>query len=121
MADQIWSFNPAKLLPGRSAFTTALWLCALISIPAMGFATFAPWWVAVWLLVLTSILIVGTFGIFAFHSFKNQHLLQSEDYLLKREAISIYGSSSYQGANVAKIVLDQNSVRKRIAKDESNG
>jgi uncharacterized membrane protein len=86
----------------------------------MGLASFAPWWVAAWLMGIATVIIFGTFGIFAFHSFKNQHLLQSEDYLLRKEAMGIYGSSTYSGPNVAKIVLDQKPVAKRIAKVEGD-
>lgn len=85
----------------------------------MALAIFSPVWIAIWLLILASIIIIGTFLIFSLHSFKNQHLLQSEDYLLRSQAISIYGSSSYNGQNVAKIVLDQKSVHKISAEGES--
>jgi uncharacterized membrane protein len=112
----IWNFNPASKLPGRSAFTPALWLCALLGIPSIAAATVAPWWIAVWLLTLTSIVTLGTFGVFAFHSVKNQHLLQSEDYLLRRDALTIFGSSSYQGEHIVQVI---NTLENKTLSDRS--
>ena len=108
-------YNPGKQLPGRSAFTPALWLCALITVPTIISTEFVSAWIAIWLLSLTSVVILSTLGIYCFHSIKNQHLLQSEEFLLKRDAITIYGSSEYRGGNVERIVNAEPSTTKTIA------
>ena len=50
-------------------------------------------WIATWLLSLMSILILGTFGIWAFHAVRNPRLLDTEDHLEQMAAISIMGQN----------------------------
>lgn len=111
----------AGRLPSRSGFTAALWLCGLVTFPGFAGAAYARDWVAVWLLGLTTIIDLGTFALYVYHSIKNPNLVYSEDYLLRRDAISVYGSTSYTGADVAKIVMERESVPKHRASGESHG
>ena len=68
-------------------------LCAMIAaICAAPLAFVAPW-IATWLLSLMSILILGTFGIWAFHAVRNPRLLDTEDHLEQMAAISIMGQN----------------------------
>ena len=68
-------------------------LCAMIAaICAAPLAFVAPW-IATWLLSLMSILVLGTFGIWAFHAVRNPRLLDTEDHLEQMAAISIMGQN----------------------------
>jgi hypothetical protein len=108
-------FSSAGKMATRSALSPGIWLCGIIGVPCIAAAVNADFWVAVWLLVVFTILVLGVFVIFVFHSIKRPELLQSEDYLLKKDAITIYGSSSYSGPDVAQIVIEGSATSKETA------
>lgn len=106
----------AVKLATRNAMSPGLWLGALIGIPCITGAIVAGGWIAVWLLALLTMICLSILGVFVLHSVKNPALLQSEDYLLRRDAMTIYGSSSYKGPEVAFIVDGQ----KQLVAKEGN-
>ena len=70
-------------------------------------------------MIVFSLLVSSIVGVFVFHSIKNPHLLQSEEYQLKKEAITIYGSSSYDGSQVVDIIAHKSST-KLLGKEEAS-
>ena len=68
-------------------------LCAMIAAICAAPLAFVTPWIATWLLSLMSILILGTFGIWAFHAVRNPRLLDTEDHLEQMAAISIMGQN----------------------------
>lgn len=94
----------ALKLATRNAMSPGIWLSAVIGIPCIGAAVFAESWISIWLLTVMTVVVLGTFGIFLLHSIRNPNLLQSEDYLLRKDAMTIYGSSSYAGKEIVHIV-----------------
>ena len=101
-------------LATRSVMSPGLWLIALVGIPCVSGAVVAQGWIEFWLLAIFTVLSIGTFSIFVMHSLKNPTLLQSEDYLLKRDAMTIYGSSSYSGEEIVSIINSENASKQEL-------
>jgi fatty acid desaturase len=68
-------------------------LCALVAAICAAPLAFVRPWIAIWLLVLMTILVLGTFGIWLFHAIKNRHLLDTEEHTEQMAAISLIGQN----------------------------
>ncbi len=68
-------------------------LCALVAAICAAPLAFVQAWIAAWLLSLMTILVLGTFGIWAFHAVRNKHLLDTEEHTEHMAAISIMGQN----------------------------
>jgi fatty acid desaturase len=68
-------------------------LCSLIAAICAAPLAFVNTWIAVWLLGLMTILILGTFSIWAFYAIKHPHLLNTEDHAEQMAAISMLGAN----------------------------
>ena len=66
-------------------------LCALVAAICAAPLAFVTTWIAVWLLSLMTVLILGTFGIWAFHAVRNKHLLDTEEHTEQMAVISTLG------------------------------
>jgi fatty acid desaturase len=90
--------NPfTAVLSARSKRTNFLsvgvTLCVLIAGICVAPLAFVSSWIAVWLLTLLSILVLGVFGIWAFHAVRNPKLLDTEHHQEQMAAISLLGIS----------------------------
>jgi hypothetical protein len=79
-------------------------LCALVAAICAAPLAFVQAWIAVWLLMLMSVLVLGTFGIWAFHAVRNSHLLDTEEHTEQMAAISLLGVNRDGGTPVVRRV-----------------
>ena len=88
---------PMSLLGLRDKRTTFLsvgvTLCILIAAICVAPLPFVGDWIAIWLLCLLSILVMGTFSIWAFHAIRNPRLLDSEQNREQMAAIALFGQN----------------------------
>ena len=68
-------------------------LCSIVAAICVAPLAFVHTWIAIWLLVLATILILGTFGIFAFYAIYRPGILSTESHVEKMAAISILGTN----------------------------
>ena len=73
-----------------SVGVTLCWIVAAICAAPLAFVKS---WIAVWLLVLMTLLVLGTFGIWAFHAVKNPRLLDTEQHQEQMAAIPLMGQN----------------------------
>ena len=64
-----------------NVLSVGLRLCSIVAALCVAPLAFVHVWIAVWLLTLMTIIVLGTFGIFAFHSVRNPELLRTEDHV----------------------------------------
>lgn len=82
-------------------------LCAIIAAICVAPLAFVQPWIAIWLLILLTVLVLGTFGIWAFHAVRNPRLLDTEDHVEHMAAISLLGANQEGGrAYVEAITAD---------------
>jgi hypothetical protein len=85
------------LLKSQSRRTTFLSegvkLCGLICAISAAPLPFVHGFVAIWLLVILSVVGLGTFGIWAFNAIRNRSLLDSEEHTEQMAAIAIMGQN----------------------------
>ena len=72
-------------------------LCAIIAAICAAPLAFVTPWIAIWLLCLMSVLVLGTFCIWAFHAIKNPRLLDTEHHVEQMAAISVMGQNRENG------------------------
>ena len=115
--------NPSSLVQFRSRRTNFLsvgvTLCALITaICVAPLAWLQSEWMAIWLLGLVTVLVLGTFGIWAFHAIKNPHLLDTENHIEQMAAISVLGENrTGKSAIIESIVGEGVSDNPRLSSD----
>lgn len=68
-------------------------LCAIVAAICVAPLAFVTGWIAVWLLVLITILVLGTFGIWAYHAIRNPRLLDTEQHQEQMAAIPLMGNN----------------------------
>lgn len=98
------SKNQLDKVETKSVLSPGLWLVAACFGAAVPISIFGPFWAAIVIWVITTIVVLGTFGIFIFHSVKNPTLLRSEEYSLKSQALAIYGDGSKSPKEIAGIL-----------------
>lgn len=81
-------------------------LCALIAAICAAPLAFVHEWIAVWLLVLMTVLVLGTFGIWAFHAIRNPRLLDTEQHHEQMAAIPLMGANRLGGPPTIEEVID---------------
>ena len=81
-------------------------LCALVAAICVAPLAFVQFWIAVWLLVLASVLILGTFGIWAYHAINNPRLLDTEQHHEQMAAIPLLGANRDGKAAVIEALID---------------
>ncbi|WP_156103320.1 hypothetical protein [Sphingobium herbicidovorans] len=86
-------------------------LCALIAAICAAPLAFVEVWIAAWLLALMTILVLGTFGIWAFHAVKNPRLLDTEQHLEQMAAIPLLGSNQINGPPIVKPIIGEPTVQ----------
>lgn len=118
------------LLKSQSRRTTFLSegvkLCALLSAICVAPLAFikSPW-ISAWLLMIVSVVSLGTFGIWAYHALTNKPLLNSEEHDEQMAAIAIFGQNRdgkpplIEAINQA--VLTQNPAMSASNEGEGNG
>jgi CDP-diglyceride synthetase len=82
-------------------------LCAIIAAICAAPLAFVEVWVAVWLLTLITILVLGTFGIWAFHTIRNPRLLDTEHHQEKMAEISLLGVNQPDQSAIVKEIVNQ--------------
>ena len=120
MNDVSTKLSTAVKLATRNVMSPGLWLCVVVGLPCVSGAVIAKGWIAIWLLSIFTVLTIGSFAVFVRHSFISPNLLQSEDYLLKRDAMTIYGSSSYTGQEIVTL-LNSDSKSEKVISGGGNG
>lgn len=97
-------------------------LCALVAAICAAPLAFVTPWIAIWLLSLMTILILGTFGIWAFHALKNKHLLDTEEHTESMAAISFLGINR-EGKEPLLQALDQSiaTLNLEVKSDQDGG
>jgi hypothetical protein len=115
---EIGAVNTALRRATKNVMSPGVTLAALITIPCISGALFATAWIAIWLLSLASVVGLGTFGIFLYHSIKQPLILRSEEFHLKKDAIEIYGSTSYHGDELVRIINSEAGLKKIKSKEE---
>jgi len=88
----------------KSALSPGLWLVATTLAASVPITIFGPTWAAVLLWTITTVIALGTFGVFVFHSMKNPTLLRSEEYSLRSQALAMYGDGSKSPQEIAGIL-----------------
>ena len=86
----------------KSALNPALWLCAVVTVPIIGFATFGdgPAWLLVCLVVLASIpLVLAAIG-FVFFLLRDSDKLQSEEYQIRKRTLEMIGEKGQEASLV---------------------
>jgi len=73
----------------RSALNPALWLCAIVTIPAIAASTFGARAVPTWLIVLAYAPVACAVLGFAFLLLFDRDKLQSEDYQLRKQSLDL--------------------------------
>jgi hypothetical protein len=74
--------------------STGVTLCSIVAAICAAPLAFVVPWIAMWLLSLMTLIVLGTFGIWAFHAVKNPRLLDSEEHTEQMGVISVYGKNS---------------------------
>ena len=100
------AIEAGEKLTVRSALNPALWLCAIISIPALVIISFLdepPTWLIV--LICTPV-ITATLGFF-FLLFFDRDKLQSEDYQLRKRSLEIIE----QKGDAAPMLIDPSNLK----------
>lgn len=72
----------------RSALNPALWLCAIVSMPALLAASFSnnpPWWIGV---IISGPILIAIFG-FVYLLIYDRDKLQSEDYQIRKKTLEL--------------------------------
>jgi fatty acid desaturase len=82
-------------------------LCAIVAGICVAPLAFVQSWIAVWLLCLVTVLVLGTFGIWAFHAVKNPKLLNTEHHQEQMAAISLLGHNRDNGTPLIESVANQ--------------
>lgn len=104
MMDSILSFG---FKTRRTNFlSVGVTLCALIAAICAAPLAFVHDWIAVWLLGLMSILVLGTFGIWAFHAIRNPRLLDTEQHQEQMAAIPLLGANRLGEAPTIEAIID---------------
>ena len=85
----------------KSALNPALWLCAVVTVPLAGFATFVegPTWLMVCLVVLAFLPPVLAGIGFVVFPFRDPDKLQSEEYQIRKRTLEMIGEKG-QGASL---------------------
>lgn len=84
----------------KSALNPALWLCAVVTVPVIGFATFAegPTWLLVCLVVFASVpLVLAAIG-FVFFLLRDSDKLQSEEYQIRKRTLEMIGEKGQEAS-----------------------
>ena len=82
-------------------------LCALVAAICVTPLAFVNPWIAIWLLSLATIVILGTFSIWAFHAVKNPRMFDTEEHVEQMAQISLLGSNREGGpADVQQITIE---------------
>lgn len=81
-------------------------LCALVAAICAAPLAFVETWIAAWLLGLMSILVLGTFGIWAFHAIRNPRLLDTEQHQEQMAAIPLLGLNRPEGSPLIEAVAN---------------
>jgi hypothetical protein len=83
------SAGAAVSLKVRSAINPMLWLCAIVTVPALGLATISPPHMA-WLMAAAALLpLTVACGVFVLLAIKDPDRLQSEEFQLQRAMIDV--------------------------------
>ena len=86
----------------KSALNPVLWLCAVVTVPVIGFATFAkgPTWLVVCLVVL-AFLPMALVGIgFVVLLLRDPDKLQSEEYQIRKQTLEMIGEKGQEASLV---------------------
>lgn len=89
----------------KSALNPALWLCAVVTVPLAGLATFVegPTWLMVCLVVLAFLPpVLASIG-FVIFLFRDPDKLQSEEYQIRKRTLEMIGEKG-QGASLMDLV-----------------
>ena len=87
----------------RNALNPMLWLCAVVTVPAIGFASYTkePTWLVICLVVVAAIpLLFAGFG-FAVLLLRDPDKLQSEEYQIRKRTLEMIGEKGHDGSLVA--------------------
>lgn len=89
----------------KSALNPVLWLCAVVTVPLAGLATFVeePTWLTVCLVVLAFLPLVLVGIGFVVFLFRDPDKLQSEDYQIRKRTLEMIGEKG-QAASLADLV-----------------
>lgn len=68
-------------------------LCFLVAAVCAAPLAFVTGWIAVWLLSLMTVLVFGTFGVWAFHAVRNPRLLDTEEHTEQMAATSVFAQN----------------------------
>ena len=82
----------------KSALNPVLWLCAVVTVPVIGFATFAkePTWLIVCLVVLAFLPLVLVGVGFLVLLLRDPDKLQSEDYQIRKRTLEMIGEKGQE-------------------------
>lgn len=84
----------------KSALNPVLWLCAVVTVPVTGFATFAtePTWLIVCLVVLAFIPLVLVGIGFVVLLLRDPDKLQSEEYQIRKRTLEMIGEKGQEAS-----------------------
>ena len=85
-------------------------LCGIVAAICVAPLAFVHAWIAVWLLSLMTILILGTFGIWAYYAISNPKLLETESHAENMAAISVLGTNRDGKKALVQAITGQPSV-----------
>lgn len=105
------NFSLPTLLKSQSRRTTFLSegvkLCGIVCAICAAPLAFVQGWIAVWLLIVLSVVGLGTFGIWAFNAVINRPLLDSEEHTEQMAAISLLGQNRENQPALIEAVMGQ--------------
>lgn len=81
-------------------------LCALVAAICVAPLAFVTGWIALWLLTLMTILVLGTFGIWAYHAIRNPRLLDTEQHQEQMAAIPLLGQNRIGQSPLVEAIID---------------
>lgn len=83
----------------KSALNPVLWLCAVVTVPAIGFASYAkePSWLVVCLVVMAFIPLVYAGVGFVVFLLRDPDKLQSEDYQIRKRTLELIAEKGRDG------------------------
>ena len=102
----------------KSALNPVLWLCAVVTVPVAGLATYVkePTWLIVCLVVL-AFLPLGLVGFgFVVFLFRDPDKLQSEDYQIRKQTLEMIGEKGQE----ARLVDLIEAARLRLANKDDH-
>jgi hypothetical protein len=79
-------------------------LCTLVAAICAAPLAFVHAWIALWLLCLMTILVLGTFAIFAYYAIKDPPSLSTESHKETMEAISVLGVNRENAPALIEVV-----------------